>query len=242
MIKVLCLLSVLSCACTVFGEAPVTVVLIGDSTVTEREGWGKAFAGRFDDQVTVVNHARGGRSSMSWHQEGLLPRALADQPDYALIQFGHNDQPGKGPKLETDPQTTYKEYLTIYIEAFRKAGAQPVLVTPVARRWFNKEGKVYNGKLAPFAQAARELGEELDVPVIDLNTSSVALQNEIGEEATMKFNRNGTDKTHFNETGAEVMTDLILRDLKTGLPELYERVEKPESGPDSAGDDVVHPQ
>ncbi|MDA3875093.1 MAG: rhamnogalacturonan acetylesterase [Kiritimatiellae bacterium] len=212
----------------------ITVVLIGDSTVTEKVGWGQSFAGRFGEDVEVVNIARGGRSSMSWYREGLLPRVLAAKPDYVFIQFGHNDQPGKGPKLETDPQTTYKQYLTLYLDAAREIGAQPILVTPVARRWFSKEGKVHNKHLSAFAQAARELAEAEEVPLIDLNASSVALQERIGEMASMTFNPNGTDKTHFNVRGAEVITDLILRDLQTALPDLYERVVKPESGIDPA--------
>ena len=30
-------------------EKPVTVVLVGDSTVTDDAGWGRAFAARFND-------------------------------------------------------------------------------------------------------------------------------------------------------------------------------------------------
>jgi lysophospholipase L1-like esterase len=67
------------------------IALIGDSTVTDTSGWGKAFADRFGGEVTVVNFSVGGRSSRSWHDEQRLPPALAEKPDYVLIQFGHKE-------------------------------------------------------------------------------------------------------------------------------------------------------
>ena len=60
--------------------------------------------------LTYLNLARGGRSSKSFINEGHWKEALDSKPDYIFIQFGHNDQPGKGPERETDPKTTYPEY------------------------------------------------------------------------------------------------------------------------------------
>jgi hypothetical protein len=110
-------------------EATIDIVLIGDSTVTDDAGWGKAFAGRFLDTVTVHNLAVGGRSAKSWYDEKRLPAALALKPDFAFIQFGHNGQPGKGPERETDPATTYRDFLRLYVTALRETGTQPVLVS-----------------------------------------------------------------------------------------------------------------
>ena len=62
---------------------------------------------------------------------------LASEPNYVLIQFGHNDNPGKGPKLETDPQTTYRDNMMRYIKEVKAAGAVPVLVTSIVRRNFD---------------------------------------------------------------------------------------------------------
>jgi hypothetical protein len=44
-------------------EIALKIALIGDSTVTDAAGWGKAFAGRFEGNVNVINYAVGGRSS-----------------------------------------------------------------------------------------------------------------------------------------------------------------------------------
>src|SRR4051794_33835124 len=80
----------------------VRVVLVGDSTVNDEGGWGPGFRGYFTNDVEVVNLARNGRSSKSFRSEGLWEPAVAGKPDYILIQFGHNDCPGKGPDRETN--------------------------------------------------------------------------------------------------------------------------------------------
>ena len=58
----------------------------------------------FRPNVQVINLALNGRSSKSFRDEGAWAPALAAKPDYILIQFGHNDGPGKGPERETDPR------------------------------------------------------------------------------------------------------------------------------------------
>ena len=200
-------------------EAAIDIVLIGDSTVTDDAGWGKAFASRFGDTVTVHNLAVGGRSAKNWYDEQRLPEALALKPDFVLIQFGHNGQPGKGPERETDPATTYRDFLRMYVNAFREIGAQPILVSSVTRRTFDSQGRI-TSTLTPWAQAAGAVAAEMKVPFIDLHTSSVALHNEMGAEASMRFNLQQNDRTHFNETGAQAIADLIVRDLKRLSPRL----------------------
>ena len=80
---------------------------------------------KFQNHVTILNSAVGGRSSKSWYDEGRLPAVLAANPDYIFIEFGHNDQPGKGADRETDPETTFQDYLKIYIDAAKSIGATP---------------------------------------------------------------------------------------------------------------------
>ncbi|MCB1089609.1 MAG: sulfatase-like hydrolase/transferase, partial [Verrucomicrobiae bacterium] len=103
-------------------EKKIIVALLGDSTVTDSAGWGLAFAGKFRSDVQVLNFAAGGRSAKSWLAEGRLPAVLEAKPDYVFIQFGHNGQPGKGPERETDPATTYRDYLRQYVKEFRAIG------------------------------------------------------------------------------------------------------------------------
>lgn len=200
-------------------EKDVIVALIGDSTVTDQSGWGKAFAGRFSEKVTVRNFAVGGRSSKSWYDEKRLPKALKAKPNFVLIQFGHNDQPGKGPKRETDPATTYREYLKKYVEAFRKIGAKPIILSSVTRRLFDKKGKV-RSTLGPWAEGAKAAAAELKVPFIELHAVSVKYHNKIGPEESARFNPKEGDATHFNSKGAEAIAGLIVQELKVVAGEL----------------------
>src|SRR5262249_36054155 len=115
------------------------VVLVGDSTVAEKSGWGTAFMKLLAPDVRGTNAPRGGQSSKSFLDQGLYTKALAQKPDWVLIQFGHNDQPGKGPNRETDPETTYRANLLRFVEEARAAGAKPVLVTSMVRRTFQPD-------------------------------------------------------------------------------------------------------
>ena len=192
----------------------VTIALIGDSTVTDQSGWGKAFAGRFNDRAKVLNFAVGGRSSKSWYDEDRLPKVLEAKPDYVLIQFGHNDQPGKGPQRETDPATSYREYLRIYVKEFRGIGARPIIVSSVTRRKFDEKGKI-KSSLTPWAEAAKSVAAESKVPFVDLHAASIDYHNRIGSDVSMSFNPKEGDTTHFNQKGAEAIVDLILKELKS---------------------------
>ena len=109
-------------------------------SVATKSGWGDGFATFLTPGAECVNWARGGRSSKSFINEGWWKKALAEKPDYVLIQFGHNDQPGKGDR-STDPNSDFRDYLQRYVDDARTHHIQPILVTPVARRTF-AEGKV----------------------------------------------------------------------------------------------------
>ena len=104
---------------------------------------------------------------------------MAEKPNFVLIQFGHNDQPGKGPERETDPKTTYRENLLRYVEEARQAGAQPILVTSLVRRNFTKDGKI-RFDLAPFADAMKEVAAETKAPLVDLHARSLELAERLG--------------------------------------------------------------
>src|SRR2546430_16256261 len=106
----------------------IKIALVGDSTVTDNAGWGKGFAKCLKEDVECINLSKGGRSSKSFIAEGSWKKALELKPDYVLIQFGHNDQPGHGDR-ETDLQTTFKQYMTQNVDDVKAAGIKSVLVT-----------------------------------------------------------------------------------------------------------------
>ncbi|MGL4693062.1 MAG: GDSL-type esterase/lipase family protein, partial [Stenotrophomonas maltophilia] len=111
------------------------IVLVGDSTTAVQGGWGPAFCARHVTSfLTCTNLARGGRSTYNYRAEGSWALAEAEMrtPGYArtwvLVQFGHNDQPGK-PGRSTELQREFPDNLRRYVHEIRAAGAQPVLLT-----------------------------------------------------------------------------------------------------------------
>jgi lysophospholipase L1-like esterase len=162
--------------------APVRIILVGDSTVAPRNGWGPGFCDDVTTQVSCVNLAKNGRSSSSFRSEGLWTVVMdqlrsGSNPTYVLIQFGHNDQPGK-PGRSTDLATEFPANLRQYVRDVKSAGGRPVLVTPLTRRSF-QNGKLKND-LVPWAEATRKLAAEENVPVLDLNTESAAAVQKMG--------------------------------------------------------------
>jgi len=173
-------------------EAPVEasrIVLVGDSTVAVTGGWGASFCARHvTHQLACLNLARGGRSSSSYRTEGSWDLVLAEarvrgyQRTYVLIQFGHNDQPGK-PGRSTDLASRFPANLRRYVVEARAAGAEPVLVTPLARRIF-RDGRPVDD-LAPWAAAVRVAAAETRAPLIDLHRASLAVVAALGPTAAI---------------------------------------------------------
>lgn len=199
------------------------IALAGDSTVTDKAGWGAAFAKLLTPEAECLNFAMGGRSSKSFRDEGHWKKLLEAKPAFVLIQFGHNDMPGKGPKRETDPATTYPANLARYIDEARAIGAQPVLVTSLARRVFDKDK--LRGELMPWADAAAKVAAEKKVPLVNLFARSVELHNRLGPKESDAFNPPGkkpgdTDRTHLNEHGATIIASIIAEELRKVAPEL----------------------
>jgi pectinesterase len=199
------------------------IVLAGDSTVTDHAGWGAGFARCYVERGEVINLARGGRSSRSFRDEAHWQAVLDANPDYVLIQFGHNDQPGKGPHCETDPQTTYRQFMTRYVEEARAAGATPVLVTSLARRRFNDDGSP-RSDLLDYVLVVREIAQQLHVPLIELHDRSLEVYHSLGIEGVKlisPLNDDGSiDATHLNPAGSEYFGPLVADELRRVVPEL----------------------
>ncbi len=206
-------------------QQPVRIVLVGDSTVTDDSGWGLGFKESAREGVDVRNTAANGRSSKSFIDEGRWKVALAERGQYYLIQFGHNDEPGKGPERETDPATTYTANMRRYVSDVRAIGATPVLVTSLTRRLFDpaNPGKIRSSQI-PYVEAVRRLAAEERVALIDLFATSVELSERLGPaalEALSPRQADGAvDRTHLNAAGSRRFAQLVVTDLRRVVPAL----------------------
>lgn len=225
--------------------APVKIVLVGDSTVNNGGGWGPGFCADVTANVACVNKARNGRSSKSYRDEGAWKDALAQHGDYYLIQFGHNDQPGKGPERETDPETTYAANLRRFVAEVREQGGRPVLVTSLSRRNY-KNGKLVLD-LTAYAAATRRVAAEENVPLIDLYAMSTKLLSGMTQAAADEFDAvthpdakaenaaPALDRTHINEKGARVFGRMVADSLSRLCVELEPDIKGEPTAPNAAG-------
>lgn len=222
----------------------IKVYLIGDSTMSVKQisnypetGWGMPFAYFFDESVTVDNRAQNGRSTKSFMTEGRW-KSVTDSlkaGDYVFIQFGHNDEVKTKKTYTTEEE--FKNNLGKYVSESLKAGAFPVLITPVARRSFDAAGKVLETHQV-YSEIVRTVAREMNVPLIDLDKRSMLLLQTMGvENSNVLFNKlepgqhpnypkGVDDNTHFNEYGARRMAELVLSELKKLNLELANRIVK----------------
>ena len=215
--------------------ATVRIVLAGDSTVADGNGWGPGFAKCLDDQAVCINAARNGRSSRSFRDEGLWAKCLAANPQYVLIQFGHNDQPGKGPERETEPGTTYRQFMTDYVREARAAGAVPVLITSLSRRQWGDDGRIHS-TLGPYVEVVKEVAAAENVPLIDLHTRSIALYEQLGREGCNELSplKDGeVDNTHLNAKGSQAIGPIVAEEVARAVPELAPHIRPPAEQPAS---------
>ncbi len=221
----------------------ITVFLIGDSTMSEKEthaypetGWGMPFRYFFDSTVVVENHAKNGRSTKSFLAENRwTPVVNKLKPgDYVFIQFGHNDESKQKVGRYTTPDE-YKDNLRKFIAETRNKNANPILLTPVSRRKFDDDGKALPTH-AGYSPLVREVAKETNTPLIDLDEKSRSLYQQFGEENSKllflqlgpgehpNYPEGKEDNTHFNEFGARKIAQIVLSEIVALRLELCHRI------------------
>lgn len=214
-----------------------TLFIAGDSTASNGRdlGWGSHLGKYFDaEKITVVNRARGGRSSRTFITEGLWDAVLADMKagDFVLIQFGHNDGgrindarrargslPGLGDEtqeidnLQTGKHEvvhTYGWYMWKLIADTRAQGATPIVLSLTVRNEW-PGGRVERGS-GRFSQWAAEIARNQDVAFVDL-TNIIADQYELlGPVRVAEFFP--IDHTHTSAEGANLNAIMVVSGLK----------------------------
>ncbi|MBI1176211.1 rhamnogalacturonan acetylesterase [bacterium] len=227
-------------SCGAVAAEPVTLFMIGDSTMANKpvipenpeRGWGQLLQMYFQSDVTVENHAVNGRSSKSFRDEGRWQPILDRMKpgDWVIIQFGHNDEKPDAAR-HTDPFGSYTENLRQYVADTRAHGAHPILATPTVRRNFDKDG-VLQPTHGDYPEAVRKLAKELNVPLLEMTGRSRELLVRLGKERSEKlflwaspgeyarFPKGNSDNTHFNALGATRMCDLAVAEIQAKIPDL----------------------
>src|SRR5690606_29878631 len=171
----------------VFIAADSTAATYGPERAPQA-GWGQMLQSWLDEsRWQVRNHAIGGRSTRSFINEGRLDQIAGElrRGDVLLTQFGHNDAKFEDATRYPDPDSDYPAFLSRYIATARAKGATPVLVTPVARLLYDFGALLdTHGR---YTQAMKRVAHEQDVPLIDLNASSMAWIRALGEQGAQPY-------------------------------------------------------
>ncbi|MCR5245640.1 MAG: glycoside hydrolase family 88 protein [Bacteroidales bacterium] len=226
---------------------PVTLHLIGDSTMAQKDttggnperGWGMYFGEYFDSSVRVVNYARNGRSTKSFIDEGRWDLVKMDlRPgDYVFVEFGHNDAKETSPERYAPAWGAFSDNLRLFIDESRAQGAIPVLLTPVARRKFE------NGVFVPhthgdYPAAMKAVAAGTETFLIDMEAATEAWIAQAGDSASKPYFmwvEPGTvealpegrqDDTHSTEIGARRNCRIVCDSLRAGIPALARHIIK----------------
>jgi lysophospholipase L1-like esterase len=239
-ISFILLLALVSALTVPAQKPPVTIFLAGDSTMASKlpekrpeTGWGEMIGRYFKEgSVRIDNRAQNGRSTKTFISERRWQAIVDDleKGDYVFIQFGHNDSSKDKGERYTPPED-YRRNLVRFVADIRAKGGNPVLMTPVVRRRFDKEFKFYDSH-GEYPGIVRDVAAEQKVPLIDMQRKSEALIVSYGVEGSRKLflqlapNENPNypagieDNTHFNPIGADEMAKLAvlgIREAKLGI-------------------------
>ncbi len=215
------LLAVVGLLCSSAGKRPVTLFMVGDSTMADKEeldisperGWGQLFPTYLTGNIVVENHARNGRSTKSFIAQGRWAEVMnrVKKGDIVLIQFGHNDAK-QSDSLRYTPIADYEQNLMQMISEAQKKKAHVILCTPISRRYF-KDG-VFYPRHGGYPDAARRVAQRMNVPLLDLEKSTAEWLTNLGDEQSkqyfmnvaagecLKYPEGKTDNTHLREAGA----------------------------------------
>ena len=186
-------------------------------------GWGMPFRIFFNEPVSVENHAKNGRSTRTFISEGRwqgVKNALSEG-DYVFIQFGHNDESKKKVDRYTAP-TEYQKNLSMFVDHIRAAKATPILLSPVSRRHFiaNTAQQTHT----EYSLLVADIAKKKKALFIDADAMSRSLYQSFGPEWSrylfLQLAKNEhpnypdgiEDNTHFNELGARLIAQLILKE------------------------------
>lgn len=204
------------------------VFLIGDSTMADNGnpdavGWGVAFPKYCDStRISVINKAKGGRSSRTFVSEGLWDDVKNQlQPgNFILIQFGHNDAGAvdkekfrgslKGIGDETQEVIrpdgskelvhTFGWYMTKFIREAKEKGAIPIVLSLTPRNeWPNDK---VERRTDTYIKWSKEIAEKENVLYIDLSEAVAKKYEALGKEKVKSFFPK--DHTHTGAEGADL--------------------------------------
>jgi lysophospholipase L1-like esterase len=189
-------------------QQPLTVYLVGDSTMTDQSmepwgAWGQFLPRWFKPPVVIANYAQSGEATNSFIGELRWDKLLSEihPGDFVFVQFGINDN-----RMADDQ---FADYFRRYIDDTRAKGATPVLVTSQNLRRLTPDGKAIQ-TLGTKPDVMKAVAKEKDVTLIDLNEMSGRLYEAIGP---LDLPKAFVDGTHQNSYGAYELSKCVTQGI-----------------------------
>jgi lysophospholipase L1-like esterase len=227
-------------------SAQLTVYIAGDSTAANKTadkrpetGWGELLQEYFDPaKIKIDNRAQNGRSTKSFIAEGGWQAIVGQlhKGDWVFVQFGHNDESKDKAERYTPPEE-FTINLRRFVGDVKEKKANIVLMTPLMRRRFDKDGRFYDTH-GEYPDLTRSVAAKLKVPLIDTHRKSEAVIVKYGEVGSRSLflqlkpgenpnYPNGVeDNTHFNPKGAEEMVKLAVEGIREDKLKLAKYLKK----------------
>lgn len=205
-----------------------SIMQYNDFSTFPQTGWVQELARFFPVSTQWLNFARNGRSTKSFIDEGRFMRVMAEAEDgdFAFIQFGHNDEKDD-PLRHTSPEKggSFRKNLTYFVRELKGKGVLPVLLTPMARRMFDENGKVKDSH-GEYSVAIVETAAEENIPCIDMNKLTLDFLAKKGFEESRRFYMNFDsniyenfplgrgDNSHLRPEGANAYSKIAAAQIK----------------------------
>ena len=205
-----------------------SIMQYNDCTTYPQTGWVQELARFFPVETEFLHFAKNGRSTKSFIDEGRFDavKQAARAGDFALIQFGHNDEKAQDAARYTDPGAggAFRANLTRFVCELRALGAKPILLTPIARRKFSAEHTLEDTH-GDYPAAVITVARAQDVPCIDMTALSGAYLAARGEAASRalfmhfdgglyeNFPDGKADNSHLRPDGAFAFARIAAREL-----------------------------
>ncbi|MBQ6040544.1 MAG: RICIN domain-containing protein [Oscillospiraceae bacterium] len=217
----------------VTSDRPV-VYVASDSTAQSygasyapQQGWGYYLGDNFTDSVTVSNHSIAGRSSKSFYDNGRLNTILDSikAGDYLIVCFGINDGAASKPEryapvcnnADNPTEGSFEYYMTYYIKGALEKNATPILMSPSLS--IKGASQPFKAGYRNIDSACAALARKYNIPYFDLNAAMVSSFNNLPYDTVYRYYmgstvQDGTDFTHFTESGAQATAKIICDGIK----------------------------
>lgn len=212
---------------------PVTVFIIGDSTVTDQRfepygTWGQMMARWFKTPVVVANFAESGETLKAFRSEHRWEKIMGQiKPgDYVFMQFGTNDlnknghngiwpnddHEGDWPNTYVEGED-YKNLLKQYAAEVKAKGATPIIVSPMTKI-DARSGVINTTGLRNYPKDAMDAAKEAGVAGIDLNALSIQVDEALNLGPQMAQVVYTTEGLHQRTYGGYLFSRCIVEGIK----------------------------